>query len=323
MTTTQPPMTTATIELLWHELRSGAGEARQRRVDATHPHDLYADFAPPDHPGLVAVCTNRPVLHQPFRAIDLEVRRRADSRWALRISLTEPQLLPIFAALCRDIVAFTRNGVPSDALAVRILARIDRWRSLLEQGAGGLAESVLRGLIGELLVLDRSVMARLGPDEAVAAWTGPAGEPQDFRLPDGTRLEVKTVRRDAAVVQINGLDQLDAGNDSLLLVVVRVEKTGPEAQGAVTAPRLVTTLRDRLADTPDALAAFDAALASVGWHDDPSHDRVAVRAIAIDHHAVDRNFPRLIRGVVPSGIEDADYTVRIPAGGQRVWMEGE
>lgn len=45
-------MPTATIEELWHSLRIGPN-AVHRRVDATHPLELYAEFEPPEHFGLV------------------------------------------------------------------------------------------------------------------------------------------------------------------------------------------------------------------------------------------------------------------------------
>ena len=50
MVMTSAATTTMRIEELWTTLRREAVEA-QRRVDATHPLDLYADFEPPDRPG--------------------------------------------------------------------------------------------------------------------------------------------------------------------------------------------------------------------------------------------------------------------------------
>jgi hypothetical protein len=240
----------STIEQIWQALQISAGPARQRRVDATHPLDLYADFEPPDRPGLVAVCGCRPPACRPLRALAVEHGQRTDGRWSLRLSLHEPRLLPVFAALCRDIIALTRSGVDEGRLAAAVLGRLDHWRSLLERDSAGLGEAALRGLIGELLVLEQQVLAALPPREAVAAWTGPRGSAQDFLLPSGTRIEVKTIGRDADTVRVNGLGQLDAGADPLLLAVVRVEATGVSAHHAVTVPMLVTRLRDRISADP-------------------------------------------------------------------------
>lgn len=308
-----------TIEQLWNELRTAPGGPKQRRVDASHPLDLYADFEFPDRPGLVAVCGSRVDEPRPLRALNIEQGVRGDGRWSLRLVLNQPELLAVFAALCRDIIAFTRAGVDELRLAAAVLARIDRWRNLLEREASGLGESALRGLTGELLVLESQILPALTLADAIAAWTGPQGTPQDFLLPSGTHLEVKTIGRDAGTVSINGLGQLDAGADPLVLIVVRVEATGAAAPGAVTVPLLVSRLRAKLAPDPDALVAFDAALASVGWHDDPSHDAFALRPVALDAHDVDSRFPRLTRASVPNGVEDADYSVVLPRECRPLW----
>jgi hypothetical protein len=308
-----------TIEQLWNELRTSSGGSRQRRVDASHPLDLYADFEAPERPGLVAVCTTRAADTRSLRALSIEQGVRGDGRWSLRIVLNEPQLLPVFAALCRDIIAYTRMGIDETTLADAVIRRIDRWRSLLERDATGLGEPVLRGLIGELFVLENEMLRTLAPSAAVKAWMGPQGFPQDFLLPSGIRIEVKTIGRDAGTVLISGLGQLDAGADPLVLMVVRAEVTGASAPGAATVPLLVSRLRARLAQEPDALVDFDAALACLGWHEHPSHDSFALRPLSLEVHDVDDQFPRLTAASVPSGVESADYTVRLPGNGRTVW----
>src|SRR5260370_26792505 len=99
-----------TIEELWGSLRREARGA-QRRIDASHPLELYADFEHPDRPALVLFCQSRPPDAPLLSAIEIQRRQRQDGSWSLRVVLEEPQLLPVFAELCRDIIEFTRNGV--------------------------------------------------------------------------------------------------------------------------------------------------------------------------------------------------------------------
>ena len=150
----------------------------------------------------------------------------------------------------------------------------------------------------------------LPPHEARRRLDGSAA--QDFLLPSGTRIEVKTIGRATGTVRVNGLGQLDAGTDPLALAIVRVEATGASAHHALTVPMLVTRLRDRISADPDALVDFETTLASAGWHDDPSHDAFAVRLTGIEAYEVGPGFPRLTAGSVPLGIEDADYTILLP-----------
>ncbi|MDT8278133.1 PD-(D/E)XK motif protein [Roseomonas mucosa] len=310
------------IEDLWRQLAAAAGGGAQTRVDAAHPLDIYADLQPPDRVGLVAVCGARPPEVRPMRALSVEHGRRADGRWTLRLALLERQLLPVFAALCRDVVACTRSGVDEARLGQVVVQRILHWRSLLEREAAGLGEAALRGLIGELLVLRDRLLPALGPGAAIPAWRGPLGAPQDFVLPDGRRIEVKTVGPHADQVRINGLHQLDPCGDPLTLTVVRAEAATPDARGAVSAPALIGELRGLLAAEPEALAAFETALSGLGWHDHASHDAVALRVVDMEDHEVGPGFPRLTRGSVPAGLLDADYAVALPGRGAAGGKEG-
>ncbi len=299
------------IEDLWSCLRRGSVEA-QRRVDVDHPFDLYADFEQPDRPGLILFCDERPNDAPRLKAIGIDRRKRRDGRWSMRIYLEEPRLLPVFAELCRDIVEFTRHAPGGGQPSGLVLSRIERWRTLMQAQPAGLSRARLRGLIGELLVLERELLPLLGPDQAIAAWTGPLGASQDFRLPEGLRLEVKAVERQAVHVLINGLDQLDGGGDRLQLVVVRLEDTGVDAEGAITAESLIELLRTRLNHAPAALEKFEMLLRFLGWDDGEDKESAPVRLKRIDRHEIDEGFPRLTAATVPAGIAQATYTVVLP-----------
>lgn len=305
-------MATMRIEELWSSLRREASEA-QRRVDATHPFDLYADFEQPDRPGLILFCDERPNNAPPLKAIGIDCRQRQDGRWAMRIFLEEPQLLPVFAELCRDIIEFTRLNAQGAQASGMVLSRIERWRNLMQAHSVGLSRSQLRGLIGELLVLERELLPVLSLDQSVSAWTGPLRTSQDFRLPDGLKLEVKALDRNADRAQINGLDQLDSGGDPLQLVVVRLEDTGHDAVGALTASRLIARLRARLSEAPAALQTFEMLLRFIGWDDAADTDAVVVRLERIDRYDVDDGFPRLTAATVPQAVVEATYQIVLPA----------
>ena len=300
-----------TIEELWQDLRTHGTETLQRRVDASHPLDLYVDFEPPGRPGLVAVCAHKPPVMRPLRSVTIEDGQRTDGRWSLRLSLDEPRLLPVFAALCHDIIDFTRTGVNEAQLGATILGRLDHWRTLLERDASGLGDKELRGLVGELSILEL-MLDSMSASDAIDSWTGPLGTPQDFTLPDGSRTEVKAARRRARTVRINGLAQLDSGGDPLELVVVRIEDTGNEAPAAVTARRLIDRVSRRLSSDPEATNGFQLLLSFAGWHEHPRHDALVVRVTSIDRYQVGPGFPRLTSTTVPAGVQDATYTIMLP-----------
>jgi hypothetical protein len=300
-----------TIEEIWSELRRSSSDA-QRRVDADHPLDLYADFERPNRPGLVLFCDEKPGKHPILRAIRITCGQRPDGRWSLRIFLDEPQLLAVFSELCRDIVESTRRGRGGTASGA-VLSRLDRWRTLMQAQSSALSESVIKGLIGELLFLEHKVFPVLEAQSAVATWTGPLGAEQDFRFPSGMKIEVKAIDRDAGQVRINGLGQLDGGADPSQLAIVRLERTGRDAADALTLETLIQRLRRQLSDQPAALADFETSLGFAGWRDGQQTDSIVVRLSSIETHEVHGGFPRLTRETVPAGILQANYDISLPA----------
>lgn len=303
---------TTTIEELWRELRGAGGEPVYRRVAADHPLELYAVVVPPDRRGLMLISPVDAPKPRALRTVSIERSRRTDGRWSLQVLLEQPDLQAEFAALCRDIARFTSAGISPEGAPAAVLRRIERWRTLLEGSSGSMDAAAQRGLAAELLVLEQEVLPGLPPFEAVCAWTGPDGTPQDFTLPAGVRLEVKAVRPMARTVRINGLDQLDPGPDALELVVVRLADAPAEAGDAFTVADQIGRLRLALAAHPAALGELESRLAALGWRDDPELQLAHLRLAAIERHEVGDHFPRLVRSSVPAGVEDADYIVTLP-----------
>lgn len=298
------------IETLWKALRETSVSV-QRRVDPDHKLDLYACFEPPDSPGLLLICQNRPPDFESLRAIEIDRRQRPDGRWTLVILLREPRLFGVFSELCRDIIETTNVDLQPASAANVVLSRVARWRELLMSMPSQLDSTAIRGLIGELLVLTLRLIPQIGPDDAVSAWIGPLGMAQDFRLPSGHRVEVKSVDKNATSVQISNLAQLDGESDSLQLSVVRLEDTGRDAVDAITAPLLIDRVRTQLAEFPKALNSFNSVLRFTGWSEDDPGD-IIVRLVRIEDFEVTLAFPRLTPLTVPLGVIDASYRISLP-----------
>ena len=94
--------------------------------------------------------------------------------------------------------------------------------------------------------------------------------------------------------------------------MIRMQDTSVLAPGAVTVPKLIDGIRTIISADPDAETAFDVRLATIGWHEHPSHHELAVHVLGIDRYEVKAGFPRLIGASVPSGVQDVDYTIILP-----------
>lgn len=132
------------------------------------------------------------------------------------------------------------NGTaPSAALT----ETVDAWRDLL-QAQSILSDEAQLGLRGELRFM-RHLVSRIG-DEALVAWTGPLGQPHDFRV-GVCEFEVKTTRGVGHVHMINGIHQLEASpGRQLFIYSVRLAPSGAKAG---------TTLPEDIDQTLDLLSA--------------------------------------------------------------------
>jgi hypothetical protein len=215
-------------------------------------------------------------------------------------SQTERQL---FCTLLADLLAqlpVSSNG-PAAALARRLMA----WQRMLSRGLpGGLSPEERAGLYGELLVLRDLMLSTIGSD-AVKAWLGPSGAPQDFAYLS-TSVEVKTVsRRTSGSCHINDERQLDTTGLGALYLVHQVVERVPEGFGL---GELIDELRGDPLVLAD-LASFENALLEYGWLDSYrsqyAQDRYALARRRC--YMVRDDFPRLMTGTLPLGISGVSY----------------
>lgn len=305
MTITGSTMTS--IEDIWERLEAG-GPGGATRVDEVHPADLYAAIDAQVHKGLVLFSSTQPPDPPTLDAVDVTSSQRLDGRWALGIWLREPGLMPMFAQLCRDLVESSRT-VPPAAAAGHLLARLLRWKELLERGAGPMSMSRLRGLVGELLVLEKCLEV-WSIEDVASGWVGPMGGPQDFVLP-GRRIEVKTAFASARSVHISSVDQLDTDGPLTLAVVTLTTLTG----GPGIAPADLVDRIDRmlLAQGAENAAVFRKRLDALGYRPDPLYRSPMFRLDGVDYYEVEGDFPRLRRESIGLGIDKVVYDVLLGA----------
>jgi hypothetical protein len=304
-----PSATMTSIELLWQSLLAAGEHGGARRVDETHPCDLYAALSEDGRPGLLLFSDVALPTPPSLSSVEAIANRRQDGRWSLGIWLTVDALRSPFGQLCQDLIDATRMASPESAGGF-ILARLARWRRLLE-GAHAISTSELRGLVGELLVL-RYCLDIWSPAEVVDGWVGPLGAPQDFTLP-GLLVEAKAVQPGSPIVQISSVDQLDS-TGRLVLASVTLATVSAEGQG-FSVGTFVSDLRQHLIDlnAPMAVLEFDARLAAAGYREDDQMSHATFRGDGIRFFEVRGAFPALHRALLPDGVLDATYEIALAA----------
>ncbi len=155
------------------------------------------------------------------------------------------------------------------------------------------------GLLGELLFLEELMMSK--GSGAVGAWTGPTGEPHDFRLGDD-EFEVKTTTGSKRIHTVNGEEQLVPSLGCRLYITSIV--LGPPGEGADF------TLRDRVAAITARLRnareseVFTQGLRSVGYaeHESAHYDRRFSLRRRLALVPVNDSLPALTRPVIQAAL---------------------
>ena len=196
----------------------------------------------------------------------------------------------------------------------RFLARTWRWHRLLQGGRDKrLGDDEQRGLIGELVVLERHLLPALDPLDAVRCWTGPLEAPHDFEI---SRLHVEAKARGSATprVVISSEHQLESGNAEMLFLHVTEVTTAAEGgRDALTVTDIATRIRVVLAGRDmAAVDTFEERLSAVGfdWTDDYSDKSWVVGQEAL--YEVREGFPRITPVMVPGGVGSVKYTISLP-----------
>jgi len=293
------------VEELWLALAHQHDRPVFRRINDIHPLDLYAGLDIGDERVLMLVSYTEPATPPDFESLEVSRTIRSDGRWVLTLRVKSSELTGPFSILCSDVVDSTSTIKSADGPAA-VLARVYRWKKLLQLDHTGLSDSEARGLMGELLLLQDFVIPRFGAVPALRGWTGPSDAPQDFRLP-GMAIEVKTCQTGSNKVAISSLDQLEAAGNSLFLVVTGLAESVETDGSALNLFSLVQRIKAGLGGDANALYELELRLTQAGFAE---QDKAAMRYFRPERTVVfkvSEGFPRLTRNSVSHGIMDATY----------------
>lgn len=247
-----------------------------------------------------------------LRGLQVETHAAEDARGALLVlRLTAGEHRDLFYRLCYDIVKATRIAESGEEALERVVVRTWRWHRLLRGGHDGrLSREEQKGLIGELIVLERHFLAAVGAADAVHSWIGPLGESRDFRI-GLIGVEAKARSPLASAVRISSPEQLDSTDTSrLFLHVTDIGEATEDSESAWTVTDVVRRTRDAIMDRDISAAGdFEDRVLSIGfdWADDYSDFPWMIAGRSL--YEVADGFPRLTPEVIPAGVSDVRYSL--------------
>ncbi|EKN4736851.1 PD-(D/E)XK motif protein [Yersinia enterocolitica] len=246
-------------------------------------------------------------------------RREFDNRWILTFELLRNEQQDVFAILCCDIINYSCFVAAEQEALSLVTARYRQWAKLLEsQKKGVMDEHMRKGLLGELLFLEKYMDSCHSILYAINGWSGPEGSDQDFMYSEGW-YEIKTVGISSSNVTISSLEQLDC--DELgELVIMRIDKVSPSKPNAISLNDIVNRIRKKLSINSEATEVFQQKLISYGYIELQEYSETKYHFSKTQRYVVNESFPRLIKENVPNEIVSSSYELNLPSLDK--WLKG-
>lgn len=289
---------------------------KARRINPSHPYeffwarDIWGKYVLVlRYEKNVENTSRRPKLHG-LEIIDIEP---VGGHKMMLLVLKDHSNEELFYRLCNDIIEATAVCESEASAVTTMLNRTWRWHSLLRGGAGRLGPEKQKGLIGELIFLEKWLLERFSPNEIFDFWTGPSGAPRDFTLGQ-LSVEVKSRRGNTKpFVKISSLDQLDTeGLNNLFLYVVQLNEAAASDPESFNLDDMLMRVRNRVLEIdPGAESFLDMRLGEVGYSDEEDYSDLNWILSGEQIFHVHEGFPRIIRATVPAGIQAVEYQLDI------------
>ena len=297
---------------------STADTITARRVDAELPWNFFWARGA-DGKVLLTLSLDRasvPITGMP-RLRDIEVTLGHPDELGnqlLVFKLLDPTQQDLFKTLCRDIIS-AATAMESERLAASVaLMRTWRWHHLLRGGRGSLLSAEeQRGLLGELLVLERLLLPHVDALSAVTAWRGPLGAPKDFEIAR-VGIEAKARRGGATpYISVGSENQLDeSGVDQLYLHVAEFDQAPADSPSGMTVADVVDRIEGSLLSVdPNACTSFEALLSAAGYRKEDDYSNFLWIEGATAIYLITGDFPRVALSELRTGVSNVKYSVSL------------
>lgn len=226
----------------------------------------------------------------------------------LLLTLQEKEEDDIFYTLCIDLIRSIEN-IKDELVAIKtILKRLEKWQYFLKSSRKIIDKRQLKGLIGELIFLNKYLLKNYEVENALTFWRAPLQSVQDFEM-NNIAIEVKT-KSSVNSVTISSHEQLYSELGYLLLYVVTLNESSKETPESFNIYDLVNEIRERI-KTNDSLLidTFDNLLMHYGFIELEEYNEHYFLYIADEFYKVSEGFPRV--GSVPNGIEKLTYRINL------------
>ena len=298
------------LQILWDRIdyRNGGSLLLERK----YPLEWHVSYITETQKAIVFISSILPKEIESSKSIEIKMIKRFDGRYATSFVLTEKSQEQVFISMCANLIDYSGDALGEKDALRKVSFRFRQWQRLMAYKRLALMTTeAQKGLIGELIYLEKVIASGKDIQSAIEGWVGPDGADQDF-VYDGVWHEIKSVGVASTEVKISSVEQL--GNDSAPgeLVIERLDKCAPETEGSFTLNQMVKKINNLLQTDGDVLDTFVGKLNALGYISLPEYDKTKYKFSGEEIYHVDSKFPRIIRSELRPEITNINYLLSIP-----------
>lgn len=279
-----------------------------KRVNPTHPVNIYVGYNEKGNKSLAIISNKCDLEFESTRLINVVLNVRSDGNYVLSFNLLDDSLSDIFYQFISDIVDKTYNLNEYSPIAFAI----ERWKKWIDMFKNPknifLSENEIRGLLGELIYLEKYMFKRYGIDKSLESWIGCSLSHKDFEI-DDTWYELKTIKENALTVTISSIEQLDS-NKNGELVLVKLEPSNESINEPIKLNDYIKKIENYFSNESQ-LNVFKEKLNERKYFYATEYDKYIYSIKSINHYIVNKDFPKLKSEDLPDSIARASYDLYI------------
>ena len=275
--------------------------------DSQHPLRIYLGTNNDGQKSLTVINASDRIDAYSTKIVEVKYERYSDNDSALSFNLLDNKFSEFFYSFCEDVISNTYSARESDGF-LPVIRRYEAWQAFFKRNNNYLSESEIKGLIGELLFIDKYLIPKFGAERAIQSYIGISNEHKDIELGD-TWHEIKAIHNGATSVNISSLEQLDSTRVGHLEVVILDE--GARSAEATNLNQLVDKIVEQLSGA--ALHEFEDKLLNKGYSYSEYYDAFSYIPVSATSYQIVGAFPKLSRDNVPDGVLSAKYELSLIA----------
>lgn len=246
-----------------------------------------------------------------FKGVRIEVFDLNENK-ELNIYLIDNELKDVFSLFIENIIEDIRD-CSTESEAINITSNIiQKWKKLFDKiNNQGLNLEQQKGLLGELIFLNKLLENNFSADYILNCWTGPDFDDKDFTI-GAVCFEIKFTTSKLPRIKITSERQLDILNvDKLFLVSYVSEKV---KENGISLNSIINTIENKISHNSRALKYFKERLETAGYIEEDNDNYNTQYGIKKRYiYQINEEFPRLTNENLPQGIYNTSYYIEISA----------